>query len=157
MRCKRDEEDWSSTSTRKRASWTNLNLDSKTVSPRSPQSSRNSAQFNLKISWEHQPRMWHKKLYQVSFLLLVDLEYLQTYNKARIFIGNKQTKTNCRWAILQLCKDSHNLLDYLEEIRICQALSQEQWQLVHLLVGMHLEVFRVRIATIKATWLELRP
>lgn len=66
-KCKKEEEDWSSIFIKKRENWMNLKKASDKALARRAQSSRNSVQFNLKIFWEHLPKMLLKKLFQVWF------------------------------------------------------------------------------------------
>ena len=67
MRCKRDEGDWSSTSTRKRENSMSLKKASTRVLAKRVRLLRSLVRFSWKTYWEHPPRTWHKRLFQASF------------------------------------------------------------------------------------------
>lgn len=133
-----------------------LNQVSKTASPKSPPLSRSSALFSLKTSWGPQPRMSHRRWFQVLFHPLVGLECLQMSSRARTFTGRHLPRRAITWTIHLLSMDRPSLLACHAETKTCLTPNLAPWQQAPLQELMAWLAPRELIVIILETWLRLQ-
>lgn len=92
-KCRREEGDWSSISTKRRENLMSSKKASTKASVRRAPSSRSSVLSNLKTSWELQPKMWHKKLSPVWSHLKVALVFSLKFKTSVSRTTSKERQT----------------------------------------------------------------
>lgn len=116
LRCKKDEEGWSSIFIRRRVVYTSSRKAISKVLPRNLPSSRNSLACNLRICWEPQQKMllkrlsvvWYQALVESVFLLI--LRGLIINNQASRSLLELDAKMKICWLKIQL---THRTVDQL--------------------------------------------